>query len=125
MSIQVITIFSKTFIYDLYQKTKSKRQISHVLRMNIFPARFLWKEEEASRAKCFFHVLKILENWNLRECQALCEAKREEECVGIAYSHNLHYSHHCYLCFADILLVSDNEFGFYRRPGIFEVYFHG
>ena len=109
----------------IYKKTKSKRQISHVLRMNIFPARFLWKEEEASRAKCFFHVLKILENWNLRECQALCEAKREEECVGIAYSHNLHYSHHCYLCFADILLVSDNEFGFYRRPGIFEICSYG
>ena len=69
-----------------------------------------------------FIIIKILENWNLRECQALCEAKREEECVGIAYSHDLHYSHHCYLCFADILLVSDNEFGFYRRPGIFKIF---
>ena len=93
--------------------------------MNIFSERFVWKKEEASGFKCFFNVLKMLTINNIRECQALCEAKREEECVGIAYSHNLHYSHHCYLCFADILLVSDNEFGFYRRPGIFEVYFHG
>ena len=56
-------------------------------------------------------------------CQVLCEAKDESECVGISYSHKIGRVLSCYLCKADRLRPAGNEYGFYRRTGIFKTYF--
>ena len=57
-----------------------------------------------------------------KECQVLCEAKSESECVGISYSHKTGIDNWCYLCKDDTLRpVVGTEFGFYRRRGIFRM----
>ena len=54
-------------------------------------------------------------------CQALCEIN--SACVGISYSHKIKSNEICYLCNDDTTMGSNNEFHFYRRPGIFEIVF--
>ena len=56
-------------------------------------------------------------------CQAICESKRGSECVGIVYSHKLGVVDYCLLCMDDKMEYSINGFGFYRRPGIFDIVF--
>ena len=47
------------------------------------------------------------------ECQALCEA--DKGCVGISCSHKVGVTNYCYLCQDEILSVTEDDFGFYRR----------
>ena len=53
-------------------------------------------------------------------CQNRCEALSRLDCVGIVVSANTKY---CYLCEDDVMASSGNGEGFYRRPGIFSIYF--
>ena len=81
----------------------------------------MWNKT-ASYKYCFSYVLERSTN-TLAGCQALCEAKRESECVGISYSHKIGRSDYCYLCKDDKLSSVDSEYVFYRRPGIFTICF--
>ena len=83
-----------------------------------------WWEKAVSDMYCINHVLGRSVNTQ-GSCQALCEAKSESECVGIAFSHKI--SDSCYLCEDDALspLNPSKGMGFYRRPGMFKNVFHG
>ena len=81
----------------------------------------------ASNKGCLNNVLEGPVNTQ-EDCQALCEAKSDTECVGITYSHEIGSNHYCHLC-KDDKLTSDSSgtgFGFYLRlGGIFRICFHG
>ena len=56
-----------------------------------------------------------------KECQQKCIAKNG--CVGISYSHkDKSNSEWCYLCLDDRLNRAPKGIGFYRRPGIVELW---
>ena len=57
-----------------------------------------------------------------KDCQDLCEAKSESECVGISYSSYIGKANFCVLCMDDTLISANNEYDFYRRPGIFRIF---
>ena len=80
----------------------------------------LWSKEVAGKY-CPYHDLKHF--LTPGECQALCEAKSLVECIGIAYSDDIGYENHCYLCANDTLWDTTNGRGFYRKPGTFEITF--
>ena len=102
------------------KRSYSNRYPSHVLRINIFTVN-LWKKE-ASDKRCSNYVIKSHISTQ-KDCQALCIAKKESECIGISYSHEKGMTQYCYLCRGDTLVSDQNEFGFYRRSGIFEICF--
>ena len=52
---------------------------------------------------------------NQRECQEKCV--QDSECIGIIYSYKTGYGDACGICKDDAMESSDNNFGFYRRPG--------
>ena len=79
----------------------------------------LWNET-ASDKYCPNSILKRPIN-SQEDCQSLCEAKGELECVGISYSHKIRKTDYCYLCRDDTLDSVNREFGFYRRPGTFKI----
>ena len=87
--------------------------------MTIFTA-YLWSKAAADKY-CPYHDWEAVRTQG--QCQALCEAKSLVECVGIAYSDDIGYENHCYLCANDTLWDTTNGTGFYLRPGIFEVTF--
>ena len=58
-----------------------------------------------------------------KDCQVRCEAKSESECVGISYSNYIGKANICVLCMDDTLISANNEFDFYRRPGIFRIFY--
>ena len=82
-----------------------------------------WWKKDVSDKYCSNHVLPTRSANTQGSCQALCEAKSESECVGIAFSHKIDDS--CYLCRDDTLwpLNPSKGMGFYRRPGMFKIYF--
>ena len=87
--------------------------------MTIFTA-YLWSKAAADKY-CPYHDWEAVRTQG--QCQALCEAKSLVECIGIAYSDDIGYENHCYLCANDTLWDTTNGTGFYLRPGIFEVTF--
>ena len=62
--------------------------------------------------------------WTQEDCQGLCEAKSESECVGIAFSHKTGEIL-CYLCKDDTIASAGNGYGFYRRPGNLKYFLYG
>ena len=76
----------------------------------------LWNKE-ASNKYCPNYVFESSVSTQ-GDCQALCEAKSESECVGISYSHKRGFTAYCDLCKDDILTSASDEFGFYRRPEV-------
>ena len=80
----------------------------------------MWNKESSNKY-CENNVDERSANTQIG-CQALCKAKSESECVGIAYSHKIGSTDHCYLCKDDTLRSAYNDFGFYRRPGIFKIF---
>ena len=87
--------------------------------MTIFTA-YLWSKAAADKY-CPYHDWEAVRTQG--QCQALCEAKSLVECIGIAYSDDIGYENHCYLCANDTLWDTTNGTGFYLRPGIFELTF--
>ena len=57
-----------------------------------------------------------------KDCQVLCEAKSESECVGISYSKYIGSANICILCMDDTLISANNVLDFYRRPGMFRIF---
>ena len=43
-------------------------------------------------------------------------------CVGISYSHKEGHTMHCHMCLDDTLKAKGDNFGFYRRQGIVDVW---
>ena len=77
----------------------------------------LWKRESESKY-CKNHVKPTIDVSNQKECQDQC-VSYSNECIGIAYSYKFGNTHHCYLCLDDNLSYASNDFGFYRRNGMF------
>ena len=78
----------------------------------------MWPEEVKDK-----YCPKYVSNHNVlsqQECQERCIG--ENGCVGISYSHKDNNARFCYVCTNDNLKSAFNNFGFYRRPGIVDVW---
>ena len=76
----------------------------------------LWIEETEKRY-CPNHITPMNDGdvANQIECQLACNQR--VDCIGISYSHKTGSTGWCYRCLNDVLEYADNGFGFYRKPG--------
>ena len=76
----------------------------------------LWIEETEKRY-CPNHITPMNNGdvANQIECQLACNQR--VDCIGISYSHKTGSTGWCYKCLDDVLEYADNGFGFYRKPG--------
>ena len=88
--------------------------------LNIILGKYLWPEEVKDTV-CENFGEKIFDDVSSQqECQQRCIGKIG--CVGISYSHKDGYTKYCYVCMDDDLTYGTLDFGFYRRPGIVDVW---
>ena len=80
----------------------------------------LW-EKEATDTYCA-NSNKLTDVSNQNQCQEKCEAI--STCPGISYSYKAGSTTYCYVCLNDVLSSAVNDFGFYRKPGMFKLKFH-
>ena len=77
--------------------------------------------EETEKRYCPNHILPMNNGdvANQIECQEACYQR--VDCVGISYSHKTGSTGWCYRCLDDVLEYADNGFGFYRKPGNYDL----
>ena len=86
--------------------------------LNIISENRLWPEEVKDK-----YCPNFAPNHDVssqQECQQKCIEKIG--CVGISYSHKDGHTSKCHVCMDDDLRDAKYNFGFYRRPGIVEIW---
>ena len=85
------------------------------VNLSVLSFKGLWRKEVENK-DCINHQTIFHVNDQL-ECQQRCLT--ESYCVGISYRYSSLHIGHCQICLDDGLSNSENNSGFYRRPGIY------